>query len=142
MADAVPSGTGQPAVVVDASALVALLGGDATWHDRWRAWTEADAMILAPAHAVAEVANALLRSVGLDALETSNRLRQLFGIGLEPVDRGLSGLLGAVDLADRHRLTVYDALYLDLAMDGDAELATLDRDLAAAATSEGVSLVG
>jgi LuxR family maltose regulon positive regulatory protein len=35
-------------------------------------------------------------------------------------------------LADRHGLTVYDALYLQLALDVEGELATLDRDLAKA----------
>jgi len=128
----------QPAVVVDASAVVSLLGGDEAWHDRWRAWTEADAMVLTPPHLSAEVANALLRSQRLDALETSNRLRRLFDVGPDIVDRGLTGLLGAIELAERHRLSVYDALYLDLALDVDAELATLDRDLAAAATAEGL----
>jgi predicted nucleic acid-binding protein len=59
---------------------------------------------------------------------------------VEPADRGLPGLLGAVELADRHGLSVYDALYLDLALDIDGELATLDRDLAAAAAAEGVTL--
>jgi hypothetical protein len=47
----------------------------------------------------------------------------------------------ALDLADRHRLTVYDALYLELAADVDAELATLDRDLTRAARAEGVGVV-
>jgi len=132
----------QRTVVVDASAAVELLCGDATWYDRWQAWLEADAMILAPAHFSGEVANALLRSVRLEALEAANRLARLFGLGLETADRRLPGLLGAIELAERHRLTVYDALYLDLALDVDAELATLDRDLAAAAEAEGVAVVG
>lgn len=142
MTHAAEFSAGQRAVVVDASAVVALLGNDARWEDRWRSWTEAGAMVLAPSHVTAEVANALLRSVGLDALETSNRLRALFDIGLEVVDRGLSGALGAVELADRHRLSVYDALYLDLALDIDAELATLDRELGVAAAAEGVEVMG
>jgi predicted nucleic acid-binding protein len=36
---------------------------------------------------------------------------------------------------------VYDALYLQLAADVEAELATLDRDLAQAARAEGVGVV-
>lgn len=131
---------GQPAVVIDASAIIEILGGDATWLERWRTWIRAGAMILAPPHLGAEVANAMLRGIGLDALVTSNRLRQLFAMGLASADRGLPGILGAVELADRHRLTVYDALYLDLAIDVDAELATLDRALAAAADAEGLSV--
>ena len=133
--------TSPPAVVVDASTAVSLLGGDAGLLELWRAWTEAGSMILAPGLLTTEVANALLRSVGLDALETSNRVRQLLAIGLEPVDRGLPGLLGAVELADRHQLSVYDALYLDLALDVDGDLATLDRELASAAAAEGVQVI-
>ena len=133
---------GQAAVVIDASAIVELLSGDETWLDRWRAWTKGGAMILAPPHLGAEVANAMLRGIGLDAHAASNRIRQLFAMGLSSADRGLPGILGAIELADRHRLTVYDALYLDLALDIDAELATLDRDLATAAAAEGLAVTG
>lgn len=75
-------------------------------------------------------------------LEAATRLERLCATGVETADRGLPGLLGAVELADRHRLTVYDALCLDLAVDVDGELATLDRDLARAAASEGLTVVG
>jgi predicted nucleic acid-binding protein len=45
-------------------------------------------------------------------------------------------------LARRHRLTVYDAAYLELALRQALPLATLDKPLAAAARAEGVPLVG
>ncbi len=45
-------------------------------------------------------------------------------------------------LAERHDLTVYDAIYLELAMRRGLSLATLDGDLRDAATREGVSLLG
>ncbi len=45
-------------------------------------------------------------------------------------------------LAERHSLSVYDAVYLELAMRRGLSLATLDEDLRAAATREGVSLLG
>lgn len=45
-------------------------------------------------------------------------------------------------LARTHRLTVYDAAYLELARRVEAPLATLDRRLAAAAEAAGVLLVG
>ncbi len=135
-------GVAQEAVVVDASAAMALLGGDEAWLDRWRTWTEADTMILAPGHFGVEVANALLRGARLSAADASARLERLDATGIEPTDRGLPGLLGAVELAERHRLTVYDALYLDLALDVEGGLATLDRDLARAASAEGVPVIG
>jgi predicted nucleic acid-binding protein len=45
-------------------------------------------------------------------------------------------------LARRHRLTIYDSAYLELALRGTVPLATLDRALADAAQAEGVLLVG
>jgi predicted nucleic acid-binding protein len=45
-------------------------------------------------------------------------------------------------LARTHRLTVYDAACLELALRVDASLATLDRKLAAAARVAGVPLIG
>jgi predicted nucleic acid-binding protein len=45
-------------------------------------------------------------------------------------------------LAAQHRLTVYDAAYLELAGRRRLPLATLDRDLRVAAIAEGVILLG
>lgn len=45
-------------------------------------------------------------------------------------------------LARRHRLTVYDAAYLELALRESVPLGTLDAALAAAARAEGVVLLG
>lgn len=45
-------------------------------------------------------------------------------------------------LAERHRLTFYDAAYLELARREDCPLATLDDALARAAATEGVALIG
>jgi predicted nucleic acid-binding protein len=46
-----------------------------------------------------------------------------------------------LDLARRHRLTVYDAAYLELATRLGAPLATLDRALADAAAAAGVDVL-
>ena len=45
-------------------------------------------------------------------------------------------------LADKHRLTVYDATYLELAIRLSLPLATLDEDLRGAAQREAVPLLG
>ncbi|HJW78510.1 MAG TPA: type II toxin-antitoxin system VapC family toxin [Beijerinckiaceae bacterium] len=45
-------------------------------------------------------------------------------------------------LARRHRLTVYDAAYLELAQREGVPLATLDGPLAAAARADGVPVLG
>jgi len=44
--------------------------------------------------------------------------------------------------AERHRLTLYDAAYLELAQRRDLPLATLDTELRAAASTENVALLG
>jgi predicted nucleic acid-binding protein len=48
----------------------------------------------------------------------------------------------ALHLAERHRLTAYDAAYLEIASRRKIALATLDQQLRAAAMSEGVQLLG
>jgi len=48
----------------------------------------------------------------------------------------------ALHLAERHGLTVYDAAYLEIASRRKIALATLDRQLRAAAISEGIELLG
>lgn len=45
-------------------------------------------------------------------------------------------------LAARHRLTLYDAAYLELALRRELPLATLDRDLRTAAKTEDAQLLG
>ena len=47
-----------------------------------------------------------------------------------------------IRLAERHRLTVYDAAYLELALRRGLPLATLDRELRVAAKAEDVTLLG
>jgi len=50
--------------------------------------------------------------------------------------------LGALVIAERHGLTVYDASYLEIAVRRKIPLATLDRQLRAAAEEEGIELLG
>ena len=45
-------------------------------------------------------------------------------------------------LAERFRLTVYDAIYLELAQHKQLALASLDQDLCSAATTVGVPVLG
>ena len=125
-------------VVVDASAAVEYLTDDQEWLLRWASWLATETMLLAPAHFGAEVANALLRGHGLPPADVNYRLDRLWATGVETADRGQRGLIAAIDLADRYRLSVYDAAYLSLALDVDGELATLDVALGVAATAEGV----
>jgi predicted nucleic acid-binding protein len=127
--------------VVDASAAVEFLEGNDTWVMQWSAWVEDGAILLAPNNFSLEVANALMLSRGVAAAEARNRISRLFDAGIEPSDPNLTALFEAMALAERHRLTVYDAAYLQMALKIEAELATTDRDLANAARREGLAVV-
>ena len=61
------------------------------------------------------------------------------GLGIELDTNPANAVV--LDLARRHRLTVYDALYLELALRHGASLASLDAALLGAAKAEGVQIV-
>ena len=128
------------AIVVDASVAIELLRGDADWLARWRSWTAAGDLLVVPAHFGHEVANALLLVHRLPARAAAATLERLFATGLEVIDRDVDDMQASVHLADDHRLTVYDAAYLDLAIELDGELATVDDRLRDAAAAESVPL--
>ena len=90
-----------------------------------------------------EVRNVLLVAerrgrVGATGLENG-----LHRLGELPIRTDTDPNLGtALALGRRHRLTIYDALYLELTLRADAPLATVDRALAGAAVAEVRSLIG
>lgn len=132
---------GATAVVVDASVTIRFLTDEGPWPQRWLTWAEEGALLLAPTHFRSEVANGLLRGTRLAQGEVAGKLSQLRRSGVDVADRGWHGLVDSIQLATRHGLTVYDAMYLQLALDIDAPLATLDRALAAAARAEGIEVI-
>jgi predicted nucleic acid-binding protein len=99
-----------------------------------------------PVHWPIEVANALLvamRRARIDAGFRDAALRDLAAlpIALDP-ETASRAWHDTLRLADAHRLTVYDAAYLELAHRRDLPLATLDAELHAAARALGVALLG
>lgn len=97
---------------------------------------------IVPAHWWFELRNTFLvgeRRGRLTAVET--------GFALDLIDRlpieyhPLSRSDDIFDLARKHRLSFYDAVYLDLAKGTGAILATLDREIVVAAEKERVELV-
>jgi predicted nucleic acid-binding protein len=90
-----------------------------------------------------EVANGLLvaeRRGRIGAEDTELNLRAVNAL---PAQRDGEGLVAgdALALARRHGLTLYDALYLDLALRRALPLATLDAALRRAAEAEGLPLL-
>ena len=132
-------------VVLDASAILAWIFGDER-HDR--AWPVVESLrdctAFAPAHYPLEVANGLLtalRSARLTPDQAATAVVALATIPIE-IDAETPGRIfdGMWALAVRHRLTIYDAAYLELAMRHQLPLATLDEALALAAVAEGLTL--
>lgn len=93
-----------------------------------------------------EVANVLEMGVRRGRHDGAFRDATLADLGLLPIsvdaetDRQAWG--ASLRLAERHKLTVYDAAYLELAQRRGLPLATLDTDLRCAATAERVTLLG
>lgn len=89
-----------------------------------------------------EVRNALLvqeRHGHLDPTETAAFLAELRQLPIQ-IDRGPDEQ-GVLALARAHRLSVYDAAYLELAARLKQPLATLDKRLAAAAKRADIALI-
>lgn len=128
-------------VIVDASAAIELLtAGTPAIEGAWEAWTMEDRPRFAPSHFWSEVAKGMRQRGQSRSEGVVRRLAVLRAIGIDAIDRGQRGLEEAVYLAERHGLTVCDALYLQLAIDVDGTIATCDRALARAATAEDVEL--
>jgi len=83
-----------------------------------------------------EVRNALVQGERRGRFNQSGTGRFLRDLSRVPDEPGLLGL------ARRHRLTVYDAAYLELAVRRGLPLATLDGSLVEAARAEAVPLIG
>ncbi|MCY3658183.1 MAG: type II toxin-antitoxin system VapC family toxin [Caldilineaceae bacterium] len=129
-------------LVIDASIVVAWLFDD---EDEPRADKALVQLVeegaLAPQLWHLETRNALLMAERRGRLSMSGikeRLDALKGLPIR-VDAD-PDLEFAFDLARTHKLTIYDALYLELAKRESAELATLDGALGRAALVEGVPL--
>jgi predicted nucleic acid-binding protein len=93
-----------------------------------------------------EVANSLTVAVRRDRIDTEFRRAALADLALLDIttDQHTDGQAWAetLHLADRFRLTLYDAAYLELAQRRQLPLATLDRELQAAAKAAGTQLLG
>jgi predicted nucleic acid-binding protein len=99
-----------------------------------------------PALWLLEVGNALLlaaRHRRLSLRERDEALVHLIGLQITIDDETLTRAWNTtLNLADRFRLTLYDACYLELAQRRQLPLATLDRELRAAGRKLGIELLG
>jgi predicted nucleic acid-binding protein len=93
-----------------------------------------------------EVANSLTVAMRRHRIDAEFRRAALADLALLDIstDQHTDGQAWSetLHLADRYRLTVYDAAYLELAQRRELPLATLDKDLRAAAQAAGTALLG
>lgn len=93
-----------------------------------------------------EVANILEMGVRRGRHNAAFRDGTLADLALLPIDvdqdTDAHAWGATIRLAERHRLTLYDAAYLELAKRRGLPLATLDKELRAAAKGERLSLLG
>ncbi len=134
-------------LVLDASVTLSWLFIDELTNDSLRLFrlTRQDSVVV-PGHWMAEIANGALvgeRRKRVSSSQTSIWASRLGDLDLESDRHGTDAALSAIlPLARSHRLTIYDALYLELAERRGMPLATFDADLAAAARSVGIEVLG
>jgi predicted nucleic acid-binding protein len=136
------------AFVIDASATLPWRFEDEAtlWTEGLLNRVEGGEEVRFPAHWPLEVLNGLLMAERRNRV-THDQIREFVDdlaalrIRLEPA-HSASEWLTILALSERHRLTTYDAAYLNLAHRLGLPLATLDDDLRKAAVAANVSLVG
>lgn len=133
------------ALVVDASIALAWYFKDEVSPLAMAAFEASNSMrIVVPSHWYFEVSNGMLMGERKGRMELSDvgpfvsRLSDLMiEIDVAPVTSAMTQIL---PIARDYQLTVYDALYLELAGRHALQLATLDADLASAARRAGIAL--
>ncbi len=131
-----------PAIVIDASVAVSIVRDESEGSaaaiavDRW---TRERRRIVTPSHFWLEVVNSLIRRHRWPTSEVVRALRDLDEMELETVELDRALLLSAIDFAERHSLTSYDAMYLALADAVEGSLMTFDRRLRAAAGGRAIA---
>jgi predicted nucleic acid-binding protein len=96
-------------------------------------WTREHARIVVPAHFWLEVTNSLLRRRHLPGAAVLAVIHSIDLLRFDTLDLDRAALVLAIDLAERHRLTSYDAAYLALTISLDGSLVTFDDALRTAA---------
>jgi len=133
--------------VVDASAALAWCFEDeaGSWTDGLLERLRNGDQIAVPAHWPTEILNGLLVAARRKRIKAEqpalfwDELRRL-PIDPEPPLNAAQGT-GVLTLSQKHRLTIYDAAYLELASRRRLPLGTLDSELRKAAEDEGLALL-
>jgi predicted nucleic acid-binding protein len=130
-------------VVLDASVAIAHVLPEpesAAAQERLVAWAQAGTRLAVPSLLWIEVVNVLQQRARLSGAAVLEAIHLLDGLDLETHEIDPPLLVLAIEHAERHGLTAYDAIYLALAERLDAALATDDRRLLAAAGPRGLQV--
>jgi predicted nucleic acid-binding protein len=134
-------------LVLDSSATLAWIYSDETTepiHRLFDAVAEDGAVV--PVLWRLEIANSLTVAVRRGRIDAELRRASLADLALLDITTdqhtGIHAWGESLSLADRFRLTAYDAAYLELAVRRGLPLATLDDDLRTAATALGLHVLG
>lgn len=130
--------------VIDASAALAFILGEEGRTSVARvlaSWRRDGVVVRVPAHFWLEVANSMVRRRRLPSDIVIEAIHRLDEFGLETIDLDRPLILLALDLADRHGLSMYDAAYLAL-LDGPVELLTADHRLLDVAGTKAIPVPG
>ncbi len=106
----------------------------------------ADEGAVTPIHWKAEIANSLVVAVRrgrLSIMERNGIISDISEFAIETDSESANQFWhNTIALCDLHKLTAYDAAYLELALRRNLPLATMDKALAASARAEGVKVLG
>ena len=136
-----PEGGSFGAIAADDSVIVAALGGSIMNYDgaEWRRVGELQLRRL-------EIVNAFQSGIRRGRIDAAYRDTSLNGLRRLPItidaDCDIHVWTATLGLADRYKLIIYDACYLELAQRRNLPLATLDRELRLAGEALGISLRG
>jgi predicted nucleic acid-binding protein len=134
-----------PQLVLDSSVAIALIRGEASAPSirvAIREWAAMDRSIVVPSVFWLEFVNPLARRHGYSSQELLQAVHEVDDLDLTTIELDRTSLLLTIDHIERHGLTAYGAHYLALANQLDAELATLDSALAAAAGDRAIAFGG
>ena len=131
-------------LVIDSSIVLAWhFPDEASDYARAAATETALSRTIVPFHWKLETANALTMGVRRNRINSADRAQAFVDIDDLEVTQDTQGLNRiwpfAIEIADRNRLTLYDALYVELAQRTGSRLATLDKAMKNAALAEGIS---
>jgi predicted nucleic acid-binding protein len=121
-------------IVIDASTMVFALSSPSAQGDAARAVLAQDDLWLAPAHMPLEVIRTLRKAMVSGAMTEADAAAAYQALATAEITYiGTTPLLIAAVWAMRHNVSAYDAAYLAVAAQHEAQLVTLDSRLAKAA---------